>query len=280
MKPRRLSWPFYWVAVVLLTVLNLKAQPRFDDPGFIQLTTEQASQFLSDFRSSRLNHDLSLEFNVVHQPRKGENSAPVHGWLWAGWTRQGCLLRVEIPAHGANARLAFIASKSPAATKLWIAQGNEAAQQISGHTLTQTLAPNLLITPFDLALPFTEWSNTRYTSTERSRGRPVHFYIASNPVAEEPASVEFGLDRVYGALVTATCRNPKGEAIRLLQIEEFSKLEDQWLVGSCSVRQESTRDVDVIHFTAANLEAKHPNTLFDPATLSHATPAPNNLKPL
>jgi hypothetical protein len=265
---------------LFFTTLSVWAQPRLDDPGFIQLTAPQATQVLNDFRASRLSSDLCLQFTITHQPRQGESSAPIPGLLWATWNRQGPQLRVEIPAHGQTPRLAFLASKSTSESKFWISQGDEAPRLLTNANLNQPLANGLLLTPFDIALPFTHWANTHYTNTERSRGRPVHFFVATNPTGESPATVEFGLDRVYNALVIATYRNAQKQNLRQVQIEEFAKVDDQWLIGSCSVRDEATRDVDVLRFTGASLQLQIPPELFEASSLHHQTPAPSQLKPL
>jgi len=268
-----------WVGV-FCTTLSVFAQPRVDDPGFIQLTAPQAAQVLSDFRGSRLSGDLCLQFTITHQPRHGDSGTPIPGLLWASWSNTGPLLRVEIPAHDQTPRLVFVATKSTQDSKFWLSQNDQPARLLAPAALNQPLAPGLLLTPFDIALPFTHWANTHYTSTERSRGRPVHFFKASNSTGEEPSTVEFGLDRVYNALVTATYRNSQNQAVRLVQIEEFAKADEQWLIGSCSVRDETTRDVDLLRFTAASLHLQIPPEFFEASTLRHHTPPPSNLKPL
>jgi hypothetical protein len=137
-----------------------------------------------------------------------------------------------------------------------------------------------LLLPSDLALPYTHWEDTRYVKTERSRGRPVHFFLAANPAKTAPASVSFALDRTYGALVQATSLDATGVARRTLQVEEFSQVDDQWILGACSVRDEATRDVDLLKVTEAAVRRRFEPATFDPATLAQPAPLPTGFKPL
>lgn len=272
-----------WVCwVACLACLHLAAQPRGSVPdGFVQLSAAQATQALDEFRHSRLAGDLCLKFEIIHKPRLGESAPAMTGVLWASWTPAGPRLRVELQAGNKQTALAFITTKSGTSSQLWLSQKGQAAQEIAATGAHQPLAPGLLLTPADIYLPFTHWPKTQYVKTERSRGRPVHFYEAVNPQAEGAAVVTFGLDRAYGALVQAISKNRQGEITRTLQVEELAKVDDQWLLGSCSVRDERTRDRDELKFTEAAVRATIPEAVFDPATLNLPAALPaGRFKPL
>ena len=276
MRPPLLSLTVRWVAL-LAASLSFALPPGVGDEDFIQLTAPQANEVLGDFRASRLNGDLCFRFEVIHKPRKGESSPPVAGVVWAGWTQEGPRVRVELrPTDGAPA-LAFIATKSAQGSRLWLRRGG---RTVENPRADEPLAAGLLLLPSDLALPYTHWEDTRYVKTERSRGRPVHFFLATNPAKAEPTKVTFALDRTYGALVQATSLDAAGAARRTLQVEEFSKVDEQWILGSCSVRDEATRDVDLLRVTAAAVRRRLDATTFDPATLDRPAPLPADLKPL
>lgn len=276
MRPSLLSLTVRWVAL-LSASLTFALPPGVGDEDFIQLTAPQAKEVLADFRASRLNGDVCFKFEVTHKPRRGDSTPPVPGVVWAGWSSEGPRVRVELrPTNGAPA-VAFIATKSAQGPRLWLHRGD---RTVENPRADEPLAPGLLLLPSDLALPYTHWEDTRYVKTERSRGRPVHFFLATNPAATEPAKVSFGLDRTYGALVQATYLDAAGATRRTLQVEEFSKVDEQWILGSCSVRDEATRDVDLLRVTEAAVRRRFDAATFDPATLARPAPLPADLKPL
>lgn len=276
MRTPRLSLTVRWVAL-LSAGLAFALPPGVGTDDYIQLTAPQAKEVLGDFRSSRLNGDLCFKFEVIHKPRQGDSAPAVPGVLWAGWTNEGPRVRVELrPIDGTRA-LCFIAAKSAQGSRLWLRRG---ATTVENPRQDEPLAPGLLLLPSDLALPYTHWEDTRYVKTERSRGRPVHFFLATNPAKVAPASVGFALDRTYGALVQATSFDAAGIARRTLQVEEFSKVDEQWILGACSVRDEATRDVDLLKVTEAAVRRRFDAATFDPATLDRPAPLPTGFKPL
>jgi hypothetical protein len=141
------------------------------------------------------------------------------------------------------------------------------------------LADGLLISPFDLQMPFTHWPKASYVTTERRR-RPVNVYEAANLAGGEPAKVNFAIDSVYGILIQAICLDAQGEPTRLMQVEEFSKVGEQWMLAECSVRDEASRDTDLLRITEAALDAKLAPETFEPATLNHAAAQPTHFEKL
>ncbi len=276
MRTPLLSLTVRWVAL-LSASLAFALPPGAGGDDYIQLTAPQAKEVLHDFRASRLNGDLCFKFEVTHKPRRGEATPAVPGVLWAGWSSEGPRVRVELRPPGGEPALAFIATKSAQGSRLWLRRDGVT---VENPRTDEPLAPGLLLLPSDLALPYTHWEDTRYVKTERSRGRPVHFFLATNPAKNSPASVSFALDRTYGALVQATSLDATGVARRILQVEEFSKVDEQWILGACSVRDEATRDVDLLKVTEAAVRRRFEPATFDPATLAQPAPLPTGFKPL
>ena len=276
MRTPLLSLTVRWVAQ-LSASLAFALPPGAGGDDYIQLTAPQAKEVLHDFRASRLNGDLCFKFEVIHKPRRGEASPAVPGVLWAGWSSEGPRVRVELRPTGGAPLLSFIATKSAQGSRLWLRRGGVT---VENPRTDEPLAPGLLLLPSDLALPYTHWEDTRYVKTERSRGRPVHFFLAANPAKAAPASVSFALDRTYGALVQATSLDAAGVARRTLQVEEFSQVDEQWILGACSVRDETSRDIDLLKVTEAAVRRRFEAATFDPATLAQPAPLPTGLKPL
>ena len=276
MKPGLLSLTVRWVSCLI--ALGAFAQPNTAS-GFRKLTEEESSQFLAGFRNSRLNADLCLRFEITHKPRRGEASAPVPGTLWASSVAGGQLLRGELKDAQGRPTLAFISFKSATERRVWVSVKGAPAKELDDRSPLVPLADGLLISPFDLQMPFTHWPKATYVTTERRR-RPVNVYEAANLAGGEPAKVTFAIDRVYGVLVQAICLDARGEPTRLMQVEEFSKVGEQWMLAECSVRDEGSRDTDLLRITEAALDAKHAPETFEPATLTRAAAQPTNFQKL
>ena len=276
MKPGLLSLTVRWVSCLI--ALGAFAQPNTSS-GFRKLTGEESSQFLAGFRNSRLNADLCLRFEITHKPRRGEASAPVPGTLWASSAAGGQLLRGELKDAQGRPTLAFISFKSATERRVWVSVKGAPAKELDDRSPLVPLADGLLISPFDLQMPFTHWPKATYVTTERRR-RPVNVYETANLAGVEPAKVTFAIDRVYGVLVQAICLDARGEPTRLMQVEEFSKVGEQWMLAECSVRDEASRDTDLLRITEAALDAKHAPETFEPATLSRAAAQPTNFQKL
>ncbi len=277
MRHALLSLSVCWVACQFGVTSFAQSRDRDDD--YASLSPAQACKALADFRDSRLNGDLCLRIEITHKPRKGDSSPAVRGIIWAAFTAEGQQMRGEIQDANGQAALAFTSTKGAASNAVWISRQGQSAT-LSRSSGWQPLADGLLLSAFDLHLPFTHWRDTRYINTAKSRGRPVHFFDAINDANDAPAKVNFALDRTYGALVKAVCFNARGEAIRTLQVDEFSKVDEQWILGGCSVLDETTRDADVLRVTEAAVGLKLDASLFRPETLSKPATPPTTLKKL
>jgi len=275
-KPGLLSLTVRWVACLI--ALGALAQPNTVS-GFRKLTQEDSAKFLGDFRNSRLIGDLCLRFEITHKPRRGEASVPVPGTLWASSVAGGQLLRGEIKDAQGRPALSFIAFKSASERRVWVSLKGAPAKELDDRAPLVPLAEGLLISPFDLQMPFTHWPQATYLTTERRR-RPVNVYEATNQAGREPAKVTFSIDSVYGVLVQAICQDARGEPTRQMQVEEFSKVGEQWMLAECSVRDEASRDTDLLRITEAALDAKFATETFEPATLTRPAAQPTHFQKL
>lgn len=276
MKPGLLSLTVRWVACLI--ALGVFAQPNTVS-GFRKLTEEDSTQFLAGFRNSRLSSDLCLRFEITHKPRRGEASTPVPGTLWARSIAGGQVLRGEIKDAQGRPALAFLAFKSATERRVWVSVKGAPAKELDDRAPLVPLAEGLLISPFDLQMPFTHWPQATYVTTERRR-RPVNVYEAANQAGHEPAKVTFAIDHAYGILLQAICLDARGEQTRLMQVEEFSKVGEQWMIAECSVRDEASRDTDLFRITEAALDAKLAPETFEPATLTRPAAQPTRFEKL
>ena len=278
MRTRLLSLSVRWVACLI--ALGGIAQSRVPAaPGLDQLTPEQGQAFLAGFRHAHLNGDLCLRFEIVHKPRHGDSLAAIRGTLWASTQGEDQLLRGEIMDAQGKPALAFITIKSAQGSRVWVSRHGAAAQELDDKAPLIPLAEGLILSPFDLQLPFTHWPATAYLTTEKRR-RPVHTFDALNQIGHEPAKVNFAIDRIYGVLVQASCFDANGKKTRTMQVEEFSKVDEKWMLAACSVLDETTRDADLLRITEAALGEHFVPHIFEPTTLAHPAAQPANFKKL
>lgn len=276
MRPSLLSQTVRWVGCLLACACLAQRVPSSD---FRKLSPEDATAFLGGFRNARLSGDLCLRFEVIHKPRTGDASPAVKGTLWARSIPGGQVLRGELTDAAGASSLRFVTTKNGAERKVWISLPGAPPKELDDKSPLQALAPGLLLSPFDLQLPFTHWPATEYVTTERRR-RPANIYLAAHPSGGLPAKVSYAIDRVYGVLVEAICYDAQGAKTRTMQVEEFSKVGEQWMLAACSVRDEATRDVDLLRITEAALDARLSAETFEPRTLDRAAPLPADFRKL
>ncbi len=278
MRTRLLSLSVRWVACLI--ALGCCAQSRVPSaPGLDQLTPEQGQTFLAGFRQARLGGDFCLRFEIIHKPRKGESLPAVKGTLWAASYGSDQLLRGEIKDAQGKSTFAFITIKSGKESRGWISRDGAPAQELSGKAPLTPLAEGLILTPFDLQLPFTHWPATAYLRTEKRR-RPVHVFDALNQPGHEPAKVNYAIDHIYGVLIQATYFDTKDQKTRTLQVEEFSKVDEKWMLAACSLLDEKTRDADLLRITEVALGERFAPPIFEPTTLTQPAAQPANFKKL
>ena len=203
----------------------------------------------------------------------------VKGTLWAATHGEAQLLRGEINDAQGKPALAFLTVKSAQGSRVWVSRRGAAAQELDDKAPLIPLADGLILSPFDLQLPFTHWPATAYLTTEKRR-RPVHTFDALNQIGHEPAKVNYAIDHVYGVLIQATCFDANGKKTRTLQVEEFSKVDDQWMLAACSLLDETTRDADLLRITEAAWGELRGSMTFEPATLTQPAATSANFKKL
>ena len=108
----------------------------------------------------------------------------------------------------------------------------------------------------------------------------MHTFDALNQIGHEPAKVNYAIDHVYGVLIQATSFDANGKKTRTLQVEEFSKVDGQWMLAACSLLDETTRDADLLRITEAAFGELRGSMIFEPATLAEAAELPTTFKKL
>lgn len=255
------------LAALLLPTLALARVPG--NPNELPpLPPAEAAKFLEDFRASGLPVDVVARFTLTHKPRAGADKV-TQGTLWMSWRHASPAARVDVPGRS------FLVLRTREGTRLWSAEGGKAAQPVTGLGMAP-LVDGFLFSPYDLQAPFADWADTRYERTERRRSRPLNFYLARPPASSPgaPPSVRFGLDRAYLALIEASTLDASGKPTRVMLAEDFAQVNGTWILGRASVRDEASRDRDVLEVVSACVSARLPAATFDPSQLAQPAEAP------
>lgn len=256
-----------WLAALLLPHLVLARNPGKPN-DLPSLPPAEAAKCLEDFRGSGLPVDIVARFTLTHLPRLGAERT-TQGTLWMSWRHASPAARVDVPGRS------FLVLRTREGTRLWSAEPGKTPQPLGGLGLAP-LVEGFLFAPYDLQAPFADWPDTRYERSERRRGRPLNVYLARPPAgaAGAPPAVRFGLDRAYLALIEAGTLDAEGRLTRTMLAEDFAQVDGTWILGRASVRDERTRDRDVLEVVSACVTARLPAATFEPASLAAPAEAP------
>jgi hypothetical protein len=248
---------------------------------FGQPDQSEGLKILENFRLQGISGDYYLEFELHVLPRRGESRVVSGGRLWGGRNETGPISRVELPAvEGASSRRLLVQNGS--AGSVWIA-GTAATAALPG-----ALDPSALFAPlagtdlnaFDLQMPFLYWHDFVFEGVAPIRGRPAHVFLVYAPadiVALKPelTAVRIYLDTQFGALVQAQQIGAEERVLKSITVLDLKKVDDQWMVKTIDLRDETTRNKTQFVVTGAALGLDFAGGLFDPASLGSAITPPS-----
>ena len=274
------------VVFSVLTPAESSAQSRRYKPPahyvqFGQPDQAEGRKILDAFRHQGMTGDYFLEFDLRVLPRRGESRVVTGGRLWGTRNETGPLSRVELPAiEGASARRLLVQNGKTGA--VWV------SSLADTPSLPGALDPSALFAPlagtdltaFDLQMPFLYWDDFVFEGVAPVRGRPAHVFLIYPPediVARKPelTGVRVFLDTQFGALVQAQQIGAEERVLKSITVLDLKKVDDQWMVKTIDLRDETTRNKTQFIVTGAALGLDFAGGLFEPATLGHAiTPPP------
>lgn len=252
---------------------------------FGQPDQAEGRKILEAFRQQGIAGDYYLEFELRVLPRRGEARVVSGGRFWGARNDIGPVSRVELPAvNGASARHLLVQNGST--STVWIAGTTGTA------TLPGALDPSSLFTPlagtdltaFDLQMPFLYWNDFVFEGVAPVRGRPAHVFLVYPPaeiIALKPelSGVRLFLDTQFGALVQAQQIGSEERVLKSTTVLDLKKVDDQWMVKTIDLRDETTRNKTQFVVTGAALGMDFAGGLFEAASLGQAVtpPAPERI---
>ena len=266
------------VVFCALTPADSSAQSRRSRPPahyvqFGQPDQAEGRKILTAFRQQGIAGDYFLEFDLRVLPRRGETRIVTGGRLWGTRNETGPISRVELPAiEGASACRLLVQNGKTGA--VWISTPS-AVQALPGALDPSALFAPLAgtdLTAFDLQMPFLYWDDFVFEGVAPVRGRPAHVFLIYPPddiVARKPelTGVRVFLDTQFGALVQAQQIGAEERVLKSITVLDLKKVDDQWMVKTIDLRDETTRNKTQFVVTGAALGLDFAGGLFDPATL-------------
>jgi hypothetical protein len=288
LKKQTVSTVCFFFALLSATSVPSVAQSRLNrpPPRYLQLGSpnqETGAEILRKVRVAGPAGGYYLEFELRVLPRRGDEFR-IPGCLWGGRNIDGPVTRMQLGSAkggpggvaGEN-RILVQGGPRPSAWK-WPAASGTVAVAIDDGALFTPLAGTDL-TAFDLQMPFLFWKEFVYEGITRLRGRPASTFLLYPPasiVARRPdlAAIRVYLDPQFNALVQAEQLGENETPLKSMRVIELKKIDDQWIVKSIELRDETTRNKTRFTVTTAALGLDFAGGLFDPGSLSNTIRPP------
>ncbi|MFW5883620.1 MAG: outer membrane lipoprotein-sorting protein [Verrucomicrobiota bacterium] len=257
------------LGLLLLTAAGLCAQgvrgPRI--PETQPIDPEEGAQRLAEFRQMRLAGDFAFQFKLEHKPRAGETFT-YNGRMFGTWDEQGPLTRVEIwPGEPDESMPIKLLVRNGAEPRVWIKEPDAPARKVTGEALHEPLLPGLLLSAFDLQMPYLYWDDYRYEGSGRARGRPTQQFLltptpAYQSVKPEVAAIRLHIDDSFNVFVAAHMLDAEGERLKSFDVGRFQVIDEQAIVKSFELFDLRSRDETRLVVEAAALGLQLPEALF------------------
>ena len=282
--PAPVLWrAFFILAAFAATAGKCPAQHKGyrPQPDYVQLgEPDQAEgrRIVADFRKAGFAiGDYYMEFVLRVMPRRGAESL-VRGRMWGTRNSQGSLTRVALLGEGGTERRLLVQNGPDPAIWFW-ETGAVAPRRLGVAEQFSPLLPTDL-TPFDLQMPFLFWSDFTYEGMAKLRGRPAHRFLFLPPAGLSAeyaglAGARVSIDTQYRALVETELIGDRGQTLKSVSLMELKKVQEQWLVKTIDLRNETTHDKTRLSVTGAALEMTWERSIFEPGDLSSEARIPD-----
>jgi len=265
--------------VFVSTAFILEASVRFPARGFARiLTDESAQERLSDYRSfllsesngSRFHEGYSLQFQLRHMPRRGNETVKT-GILYGPFL--GCgVSRLSVVRDSQKNNFSNFLLKNGEDPKFWNVTSNELQPiLISPEESLAPLVQGMNQTAFDLLMPFVFWDG-EYKNSGKVAGRPAHIFSFTCPpwitkVKPHWQNITLALDDAYDAPLRVEILGKSQIAERTLILRKFKKVGNRWIVKEIDCHDRKSRSVTRMTVTSAALGLDLDQTLFLPENL-------------
>lgn len=246
-------------------------------PDVWPLQEGEREEFWQNFRELRPAATYSFEFELRHMPRRGDGPS-FEGVLWGGVTNRGTVIRIVLRPEGKpdeTVEYLILNAREPEMWR-WTAEGG--LEAIDSTDAFVPLMEGILFSPFDLAMPFLYWDDYQYLRSERVRGRGAHVFSLRPPTDEAAGNyptigyVEVAVDSQFDALLRVQVHQPDSALARSMNMLNFRRAGDHWIVRSMDLIDEQSRDKTRFTINAVAFDVPLSITDFEPRSLGGNRP--------
>lgn len=249
-------------------------------PAYVQLRPPdqaEGARLLAEFRGLGPAGDYYLDFELQIRPRRGAEQV-FAGQLWGTRNAIGPLSRVVLHDPAAGPRRLLIQNGPAPAVWVWHTE-QSAAGPADPAQLFAPLLPGTDLTPFDLQMPYLYWTDFVFEGVTKLRGRPAHVFLLYPPddvaaLQPELHGVRVYLDTQFRALVQSQLIGEDNRPRRTLSVLDLKKIDDQWMVKTIDLRDETTRDKTRFQVVRAAMGLDLAPQVFAPAALAEPIAPP------
>ena len=250
-------------ALVFVSAADAQIRRGFDKVP--EITEAQADEVWNTFRGAKLAGDYVFEFEITHSPRRGEDVAYV-GEMYGTERGDKKLTRIRVKKSDESEAdyRDFILENSPTIQKVWAVKDGKFAL-VSPSEWTKPLVDGLIFSPFDLLMPYVNWSH-KYARAGRV-GQAVYFFDLPAPdnFDDNVSKVELAITREFNSPAQTRVFARDGKTLKTVLLGSVKKVDGVWIVLELSARDEISRDKDKLKFRTANLRTVVDSAVFDPS---------------
>ncbi len=204
-----------------------------------EIDLEEGQARLESFRRLWIQEDYSFKFQLEYIPRRGKREK-TFGTLWGASRPEGAITLIKLDdeleqeLYLKNGVDASIAVRNKPEMK-W-AQASDADSVVE-------VARHLIVTPFDLLMPYVYWDEWSYEGVLKIRGRIAHTFLMKVPSGysqlENPLKgVIIYLDEKFNALLKAEYVDASGKVVKSFRLLDLKKVQDVWIPKTFEIKDE------------------------------------------
>lgn len=243
--------------LIFLPVLDAQGVRKGFGAG-LDLNESAAAERWSAFVSAAVASDYCMEFALEHRPRRDE-SVFYNGVMWGAGRGGATFTRISVwAAANPSERGDFILKNSRGGSEVYKFDGGKFVKVEEADWL-KPLCAGLIYSPFDLLMPYKFWE-AKYVGAERI-GQAVHLFDLTSQ--KFPNSVvRVALTRDFNA--PSQIKTMGAIGAKTAELGAVRKVGDVWIMREASVRDDTTKDKDVLRFTKAKFGLRLSNGVFSP----------------
>ncbi|AWT59688.1 MAG: hypothetical protein DF168_00882 [Candidatus Moanabacter tarae] len=249
----------------------------------LRLDEVDAFSALEEFRYQGISEKYSLSFLLLNIPNEGEETYH-RGQIWGNSKNDGTrtVIRLEPVAGNGEAEIRLFLENGIDPVAWRIRKGTKTLRMIKGASLFFPLFPGLVLTPFELQMPFLFWEDYIYEGVSKLKGRRAFMFLMIPPLAIRKANpdmeaVRVSIDTKFKVLIKAQILGPRRQTLKSFKIVSLKKIQNQVIIKRIDFLDEISRNKTRFIVTGADLSLVIDDVFFRPDTLlEERLPRPSN----